>query len=374
MKILYIIDTPLAFTGGCWFHRNHIPGKGLMSMGHQVQITTINPDMEQRWYDWPDVVVFSRIYPYDPLPILRKYKALGKRVIYEIDDDLWSVNKDNPSVMISTEKKFQYEHMMIEADAMTTTTEYLANKLRKWNKNVFVCPNAIDFDHYLERFKQNPRLQIGYTGAASHWKDLELIIDPLLELQGKHDFDFCLQGMVSSPLESEAYTMRQYISLGLTPEKNRYYESVLSLYEKLRGLKYYHVSFYIPFLHAAALRRCDLDIGLAPLWDNEFNRNKSCLKFYEYASLGTACLASDVLPYNKEVGYCAKNTHKDWKNKLEKLIVDEKFRKGLADKQQKWVKENRNIRVVEKLWEKALDIKPTIQPEGFRPLGNHLIK
>ena len=361
MKILYIIDSPLAFTGGCWFHRNHIPAKGLMSMGHQIQLTTINPDMEQRWYEWPEVVVFSRIFPYDPLPIMRKYKHMGKKVVYELDDDLWTVNPDNPSVQISVEKRWQYEHVMSEADVVTTTTEHLADKIRKFNKNVVVVPNCIDFSHYLERFKQNPKLQIGYSGAASHWKDLEIIIDPLLELQGKYDFEFVLQGLVSSPLESEAYTMRQMINLGLTPEKTRYMESALALYEKLRGLKYYHISFYVPFLHAAALRRCDMDIALAPLQDNEFNHSKSCLKFYEYAALGSATLASDVLPYSKEVGYCAKNNQKDWYNKLEKLIVDKKFREDLALKQQKWVKENRSLTVIEKLWEKVLDTNPIIK-------------
>jgi len=357
MRILYIVDQPLAFMGGCWLHRNHFPAKALQSRGHEINIVTVDPDMQQQWYDWADVAVFSRVYPIDPLPIMRKFKTAGKRVIYEVDDDLWTVNPDNPSVALSTEKKWQYEHIMKEADAITTTTEFLANKLRKMNKNVFVCPNAIDFEHYQERFKNSGRLQIGYSGAASHWKDLELIIDPLLELQGKYDFDFILQGMVSNPLESEAYIMRQMINLKLQPEKTRYMESCLSLYEKLRGLRYIHISFYVPFLHASTLRRCDLDIGLAPLYDNEFNRGKSCLKFYEYASIGTAVLASDVQPYNKEAMYCAKNNIKDWKNKLEKLIVDEKFRKDLAEKQQKWVRENRSIGVIAPLWEKALDPK-----------------
>ncbi|MFH1327409.1 MAG: hypothetical protein ABIH76_00945, partial [Candidatus Bathyarchaeota archaeon] len=296
----------MAFTGGCWFHRNHIPAKGLMTMGHEVKLVTINPDLEQDYYTWPDVVMFSRVYPLDPLPIMRKYKQMGKKTIYELDDDLWSVNPDNPSIALSTEKRWQYEHIMSEADAITTTNEHLAGKIKKFNKNVFVCPNCIDFDHYLERFRQAPKLQIGYSGAASHWHDLELVIDPLLELQGKYDFDFCLQGMVSSPLESDAYIMRQLINLKLQPERTRYMESVLALYEKLRGLKYYHIAFYVPFLHAAVLRRCDMDIALAPLWDNEFNHSKSCLKFYEYAAVGSATLASDVLPYKKEVGYLAK--------------------------------------------------------------------
>jgi glycosyltransferase involved in cell wall biosynthesis len=358
MKILFLVDSPRAFLGGCWFHRNHVPAKGLQSRGHEIRLYTINPDMPQEWFDWPDIAVFSRVYPIDPLPQIRKFKQMGKRVIYEIDDDLWTVNPDNPSVAISTELRWQYEHIISEASAVTTTTEYLAKKLRKFNKNVFVCPNAIDFDHYLERFKLNPRLQIGYSGAASHWKDLELIIDPLLELQGKYDFDFCLQGMVSTPLESEAYIMRQIIGLKLEPEKTRYMESCLNLYEKMRGLKYSHVPFYAPFLHAAALRRCDMDIALAPLHDNEFNKGKSCLKFYEYAAMGSATLASDVVPYNKEVGYLAKNTKKDWKNKIEKLITDEKFRKDLALKQQEWVKKNRSIDVIAPLWEHALDPSP----------------
>ena len=358
MKILYIVDSPMAFTGGCWFHRNHIPAKGLQSRGHDIKLVTMDPDMSQEWFDWPEVVVYSRIYPVDPLPQIRKFKQMGKRVIYEMDDDLWTVNPDNPSVAITEEKRWQYEHIVQEADAVTTTTEFLANKIRKFNKNVFVCPNCIDFSHYLPRFKNTTKLQIGYSGAASHWKDLELIIDPLLKLQGKHDFDFVLQGMVSNPLESEAYTMRQLINLGLAPEKRRYMEATLSLYEKLRGLKYYHIAFYVPYLHASTLRRCDMDIGLAPLWDNEFNRGKSCLKFYEYASIGTATLSSDVLPYNKEVGYCAKNTVKDWTEKLEKLIVDKKFREDLAAKQQKWVQDNRDMGKVAMLWEKAFDPKP----------------
>ena len=348
----------MSFAGGCWFHRNHMPAKGLQARGHESRFITINPDIPPDWLNWPDVVVFSRVYPIDPLPMMRRYKTAGKRVIYEMDDDLWCVNPDNPAVSISTEKRWQYEHIISEADAVTTTTEILAKKIRKFNKNVFVCPNCIDFDHYLERPKVSAKLQIGYTGAASHWKDLELIIDPLMELQGKYDFDFILQGMVSAPLESEMYAMQQILNMKLQPEKTRYIESALNLWNKLRKIRFAHIPFHYPFLHASVLKRCDIDIGLAPLIENEFNHGKSCLKFYEYASTGSATLASDVLPYNKEVGYCAKNTHEDWKNKIEKLIVDKKFRDELYVKQRKWVEENRSLKIVAALWEKAFDVKP----------------
>ena len=359
MRVLFVTESPYSFLGGCWYHRNQVPAEGLKSRGHEIKFMTIDPNLPQEWIDWPEVVIFSRTYAVDPLPIMRKFKLAGKRVIYEMDDNLWDVNPDNPSVSVSTEKRWQYEHFMSEVDAITTTTDVLKKKLEKFNKNVFVCPNAIDPEHYKERDGNKGELIIGYTGAVSHWKDLEIIIEPLIELQGKYNFNFVLQGMVGSPLESEMFTMQHVLGMNLQPEKRRYMESALSLFNKMRALKYFHVPFYVPFLHSEALRRCNIDIGLAPLEEGEFNSGKSCLKFYEYASTGSATLASDVLPYNKEVGYCAKNNTKDWTEKLEKLIVDEKFRKELYEKQRKWVETNRWLRVVAPIWEKALDPMPT---------------
>ena len=308
---------------------------------------------------FPDVVVFSRVYPIDPLMTLRKFKKLGKRVIYEIDDNLWDVNPDNPSVIISTEKRRQYEHLMTECDAVVTTTEVLAKKLRKFNKKVFICPNGIDyklFDLKKEKMPKN-KLRIGYTGAASHWGDLTLMTEALIELQKKHDFDFVLQGVCPGPLEAEMWGYSRAVEYRLSPEKKAYLESALKWYEEcwLKLVNRFHVPFWPPVMFPGVLASLNIDIGLVPLKDNKFNQCKSCLTFYEYATIGAVTLASKVLPYTKEVGYCCKNTTKDWIKKLEKLIVDEKFRKKLQAKQSKWVKENRDINVVVDDWEDVFD-------------------
>jgi len=357
MRILYIIDSAYAWSGGCWFYRNHIPAKGLKMRGHTIKFMTIpaQGDIPDEYYDFPDTVVFSRTYPRDPIMAMREYKKRGKRVIYELDDDLWTVNPDNPSVSLSTEKNFQYETLMKEVDAVTTTTEFLANKLRKFNKNVFVCPNAIDYDIYKKREGRNEKLVVGYTGAASHWNDLQIITDVIMDLQKKYDFDFTLEGMCGSPIENEIYSFQQIKILGLAPERKAYYDSALTWWEKMRHVKFTHIPFHYPQLFPEILRRCNIDIGLAPIHDNEFNHSKSCVKFYEYAALGTATLASDVIPYSKEVGYCAKNNYKDWYNKLEKLLTDKKFREELTEKQSKWVEENRSLVKVSEIWEKAFD-------------------
>ena len=143
MNILYILDSPYAFRGGCWFYRNHLPAEALKNRGHDIAFISLGSNIPDKWMEFPDTVVFSRYYPRDPLILMREYKRLGKRVIYEVDDDLWTVNPDNPSVGISEIKQRQYEHLMKEVDAITTTTEILAKKLRKFNKKNLIG-NFID--------------------------------------------------------------------------------------------------------------------------------------------------------------------------------------------------------------------------------------
>jgi len=226
-------------------------------------------------------------------------------------------------------------------------------KLVGKNKPIFICNNGIDPDDYVERPHANQELVVGYMGASSHWKDLKIILPAIKKLQEKYDFLFVIQGLTSVPLESDIYESRKALQLGLLPEKKEYLKEVCAIGDMLDNIKLMHIPFYTPELHPTILSRADFDIGLAPLEDTEFNNSKSCIKYYEYAAVGTPTLASDVLPYKTEVTYLAKNTTEDWYKKLEKLIVDKDFREKLAKDQQKWVKENRSLANVALEWEKA---------------------
>jgi glycosyltransferase involved in cell wall biosynthesis len=321
-------------------------------------------------------VVFGRAYPneYDPAKWMREFKKRGKRVIYDMDDDFWEVTKDNPSRAVSNALKDQYEGMIREADAIITPSPTLAKKFKKYfKKRISICPNGVDVlaitqggginpCSYIERPHQNKPLTIGYMGAASHWKDLQIIGEVVSELSKKYDFMFVIYGLVGAPLEAEMYFYQKTLSHNFAPEKNDYYRSALGFYHQLKELKMQHVPFMPPELHPIVTSRVDFDIGLAPLEDTVFNRGKSCIKYYEYASVGTVVLASDVLPYSDEVPYLAKNTKKDWYNKLEKLIVDEEFRKKMLEKQQTWVKQNLSLEAIGLPWELAL------QGEGIKGL------
>lgn len=360
MKICFIVDSPYAFQNGIWYHRNHTPSTGLEKRGHGVKFVALAGTIPEEIIQWPDTVIFGRIYHPElkPLEAMRKFKAAGKRVLYDLDDDFWSVNPDNPSVLVSSSYKDQYESFIREADALVSPSRLLGNKMLKIAKKpVFVCPNSINYEVYKERKREHDRLIIGYSGASSHWKDLAIIAKPLVELRKKYDFVFVLYGIVGGPMESEMYNYDQLIKRRLQPEKEPYFKSALDWYEEVKALpELWHIPFHAPQLHPLVLARCDFDIGLAPLYDCDFNRAKSNIKFYEYAAVGTVTLASDVIPYKEEVGYCAKNNFNDWYKKLEKLITDKKFRKELLAKQQKFVKENKSMERIALEWELACQL------------------
>lgn len=361
-RILYVLDSAIAWKSGIWYHRIEVPSRGLSKRGNGVKQVAIGTTMPDEFMEYPSTVVFGRIYPEaaHPVELMKAYKKQGTRVLYDLDDDIWAVDPSNPSKNVSNVFKDQYEGLIKECDAVTTPSPIIAKKIQKLckGKKVYICPNAIDFNDYKERPHEHDQLIIGYMGAASHWKDLTLIVDVLEKLYEKYDFTFVLQGVTGGDFESEMLSCQKLLQQNLQPEQNDYFRDALSFYDKLKKIKMYHLPFFLPEINPMKLSMADFDIGIAPLEDNEFNHGKSNLKFYEYAAVGTPCLASDVEPYRQECTYLAKNTFKDWYNKLEKLIVDKDFREKLATDQQNWVKENRSIEKVAIDWEMAIQ-KPS---------------
>lgn len=356
-----MMDTVRAYQSGIWLHRNEMPTTALSKRGHAIKQVAMGNEIPEQFLEWPDTVIFGRVYAtqHDPIKWMKEYKKRGKRVLYDLDDDIWQVAKDNPSVLVSNAMKDQYEGMIKEADACITPSPVLAKKFKKYfkNKPIFICPNGIDPALYQERpHHHDETLKVGYMGAASHWKDLQLIGKVIADLNQKYDFLFTIYGITGEPLEAAMYTYQKELQYNFQPEKNEYMKSALGFYEQLQNTRFWHVPFMPPELHPKTLSMCDLDIGIAPLEDTEFNHGKSNIKFYEYASVGTVCLASDVEPYSEEVNYRAKNTYKDWYNKLEKLIVDKEFRLKTLAQQQKWVKENRFTDVIGLPWELACQL------------------
>ena len=75
------------------------------------------------------------------------------------------------------------------------------------------------------------------------------------------------------------------------------------------------------------------DIGITPLVDNQFNRCKSAIKFFDYSALGMATVASDIGVYTPirhgNNGLLVENTEHAWYEALKMVVIDAALRNRL---------------------------------------------
>ena len=354
MNILYVLQG-LDFYNGCTQARNMLPALELSKRGHQVNFCLVGSTLESQALLEADVIIFCRTYQINITPAIEFLKQNNKKFVYETDDDLEKLDETNPTLEAISKTLPIIQNLGKGSSLITTTTPYLAQALEKrYGQKIVVIPNALDFSQYKVEPKSD-RLRIGWSGGCTHSVDLLLIIDVLIELQKKYDFEFHFQGFVMTPLDAQEFAWRKTLELaGDQAIQHHYIAKSLELLDKLKQLKsFVFTPFYPAEMHPKVLSSLKLDIGLCPLVDSEFNRSKSCNKFYEYATVGAATIASNVIPYNTEVCYLAENAFDDWYKKLEILIIDAELRKSLAKEQGEWVVVNRNIEKTAELWEKA---------------------
>lgn len=366
MKILII---PNNTTNNCYGVRNKLPGEYLRERGHEVRfVNEFKGYMNVRFgtkaidptdIDWCDTVVFNRHYDIDPGTIrnLMLYaKANGKKVIYETDDLLTSVDPANPAYTEVSKNIKQVVVMASHADICTTTGQALKNQLLNLNSRVEVLPNCMDEKQWTVRKGGNQKVRVGWAGGSSHAKDLLLIIDVIKDLKKEIDFEFVIFGLVPKNWNEYIVDLKakfdQQRQEKITALKNigedfikpaQWVSKMIELDESLKGLEWTHQPFVPLKEYNKKLADLNLDIGLCPLEDTKFDNCKSAIKFYEYAMVGTTTLASDVTPYKEEVNYLAKNRYDKWHKKLKKLITDKELRDMIVEEQRKYVLENREI-------------------------------
>lgn len=364
MKILIVTDT----TDTVWFYlRNRLPAEFLENIGHEVRFemkldTYMHPvfgrNVDMGPISWADVVVFNRHYDVedDVLRSMIEYtKNQRKRIVYETDDLLEAPDCSHPTYRSIRRHISQIQMLASEADICTTTGADLKEKLVRYNPNVVALPYCIDRKRWKRRKGRNDKVRVGWQGRGSHPEDLLLVVDVIRDLKREMDFEFVIFGL--SPMKWDMYisTLRERREKASSedPESAGWYSKIMLLDEKLKGVEWRHEPF-VPFEdYNGRLSKINLDVGLCPLVDTSFSRTKSVLKFYEYAMVGTATLASDVPPYRGKVSCTAKNTYDKWKAQLSRIIDDEDYRRSVVEEQRKWVLTHRDIRSNIHLWENA---------------------
>lgn len=284
---------------------------------------------------WADINVIQSCTDKDGIALLYQLQQeRGKKLVVECDDYL-ELNPDSPFQREHDlfEAKFVITRTMQVADMITTTTEYLANKLRKINPNVVVLPNFMDLERWDVGLRPNVtgKIRIGWCGSITHVEDMKMVIEPMRRIYKEHKNIQII--IVGDPRVVELFEGMPVEGMNGTP-----FEAWPS---KLSSLQ--------------------LDIGLAPLQDNEFNRCKSNIKWMEYAIVGVPGVFSPIVyPFEERVHFDGTygqiaDTPEQWYRCIKNYIICENLRRDIAERAKSCVTTSYGLKTNIKKWIKAYE-------------------
>lgn len=262
-----------------------------------------------------------------------------KPVVVDIDDDYLNIRKDNPAFDDYAELKggrYFLGAMLQLSTGLAVSTEPLSGLYASFNKNIDVLPNCNDVDdwNYPRKVHSDGKIRIGYAGGNAHGDDIKLVIEPIARILDENpNVLFQIMGAVTA-LEAKG------IGAAMNMIASRDVTSQIQITGGTLAWREY------PEL----LMSMGWDIGIAPLVDDKFNRSKSHIKWMEYSMMGAAVIASPVYPYKESIqdvdtivhgqtGLFA-NSSQEWYESLSNLIKDESYRKELAKKAYKYIRQN----------------------------------
>lgn len=237
----------------------------------------------------------------------------GKPVLYETDDLLDALPPEHYLGAFSRDNRDLLIEFVRRCDAVSVSTAPLAAAYRAYHPTVHVVPNHLDPAHWFgDRLQHAPtrtdgaRCVIGFFGTGTHQADLALVEPALARLAARHGHKL-------------AFRFLGCITPALAALPN---SSLAEGWHSYDGFP-------------ARLAREHIDIGIAPLVDNDLNRCKSDLKWLEYAACGIAGVFSAVAPYASSVrdgltGLVVENTTDAWFDALDRLVQDAALRQRLA--------------------------------------------
>jgi len=284
------------------------------------------PSLIEKLALWADVIVVMRRDIREHAALLMALKDLKKPVVLETDDFVHYVPPYNPGAKYyvpGSEQTDIWSTRQFElVDAVITTTPGLKKLYTQLHRKIYLCPNMMDPDYWIDKYpepKPHPgEIRLGWTGANAHWGDLRVLYDA--QDKSKNVIDVILN----------KYPQVNFHFIGQLPEW---------WYEWKKKGRLVHHRFKTLHYYGEYLRSVGMDIGIAPLVDNLFNRGKSQIRWNEYSVNKTAVVASPVLAYSKDAMGVIKHGKniffakykEDWIKYLSILIEDEILRKKMAD-------------------------------------------
>ncbi len=311
------------------------------------------------------------------LPIL---KENGVVIVMDIDDH-WDLPVSHPHYQYSkmTKTPERITSMLDLADYVTTTTDFFANEIKKYNKNVIVFPNGVD--PTAKKFQieniESDKVRIGWLGGSSHIGDLRMLKGMFSSINDKFagEIQTVLCGFDTRGSVTEQNENGQTNQRPITPEETCWfeYENIFTTNHKHLSPEYktYLMQFkqeqfpnesaeqylrrWTKHVTSYSLNYNYLDISLAPLEINKFNMSKSQLKVIESGFFKKPLIASEIAPYLIDIkhgknGFLVKNNSgaKNWQYYATKLIQDAELRKEMGEALYETVKDKYDLRNISK--------------------------
>lgn len=336
---------------------------------HQVEFIreinlALDPELCLQKLMWADVVVFHRPATKEWFDFIKLCQEHGKVIVCDYDDDPFNTSPWNPfyryigveeclytwpdgtqewlwkdgvhgfNIEENIVRRDSFRACFRKADLITTTTPIMKDTLGKINPNVAVLPNYINVTAYPEcELVKTQEIRIGWQGGYSHYEDLYMIREQLVRvLRENPDVKFVYLGDMGFA--------GMFLNHGVAPEQIE--------------LHHWGSTEVYPY----KLKCLNLDIGLCPVVDNVFNRNKSAIKWLEYSMVGAASIASDIPPYkpvieNNSTGFLVKPD--GWYDAMNNLIKNERLRGVVGQQAKEAVMSYHNIHEHTHEWVSAYD-------------------
>jgi hypothetical protein len=291
-----------------------------------------------------DVLHVYRAHEDEVLQIARAAKQQGMTLIYDNDDDMRAVPRNNQAAR--DYKGFrgdralrQIRRLLQLSDLAIASTETVARRFREYGaEHVQVIENYVpDGALHASAPPHGDTVVAGWLAGNEHHIDIERM--PLRE-----QFERALDAYPQLVIETVGCNM------GMRHERYRCDP---------------HVDFF-----SLPPKLAQFDIGMAPIADVPFNHARSNIKVKEYAVLGRPWLASPVGPYaalgEREGGRLVPDD--GWVEALGRLVEKPRERRKLAKRARKWGRAQAISANAER-WEKAL-VETIVRTGGTpRPPG-----
>lgn len=231
---------------------------------------------------------------------IRRLKEKKVKVLYEIDDYIHGVSKlKHHEFKGAYDKKTVAAHelCMSACDGLIVSTDWLMKRYAKFNRNIFLCENAVEIKRYDLEIPERDTINIGWAGSGGH---LEAAIKWVPAIRGILD-DY-----------PEARFISVGLNIGQVPELNETGRSV---------------TLPVCAIECFPAVLTHFDIALGPALNNNFYAGKSDLRMLEAGALGIP-LVGDPFVYkniiHRETGMIANNADEAYDG-MKQLIEEEEL-------------------------------------------------